>query len=109
MTLRATTADQVQAIHVRQPEIDDKAVVNLLAGQGQRGFRVLRGVHLIAGLAKATVQEVTDCGSCSTTRSRTVSSCNKNWRWRRIELVCITPYVKYPSCGLEGQALLPQD
>ena len=44
-----------------KPEIDDKAVVEFFARQGQRRLCILGGVDLIARFAQAAMQKLSNC------------------------------------------------
>ena len=103
MALGATTANQVQAIHVRQPKIDDKTVVNFLAGQRQRRLRVGGGVHLIAGFGQAAIQELANCGVIFNHQKSHSFLVQQIRRCRRLSWFCFAPFIKYPSFSAREQ------
>ncbi len=61
MTLCPAAPDQVQAIHIRQAEIDDESIVDFLARERQCRTGVHRDVDLIAGFAQAAMKELSNC------------------------------------------------
>lgn len=56
----AQAEDEVDAVHVRQAEVDDEDVIGVGGGEAFRGFAVRRHVHNVAGLSQSLTEKGLD-------------------------------------------------